>query len=143
MDRSNKAPTSANRPMVIVGPGGIAIDKGDLEALLRTEAEELVRQLALEVWRARRRFGRMSADAQEAARPIGDSISRLEDTLTQHEVRFQVHDGEAYDSGLAFEVLEASGVEGSQLITDTVAPTVTWQGRLLSRAQVVVGPAHG
>lgn len=128
--------------MVIVGPGGITIDKGALEDLMRTDAEALVRGLALEIWRARRRFGRLAPETQQASTSIGDAIGRMEDVLTQHEVRMQTHDGEVYDPGLALEVLEAHGSELRQVVTETVSPTVTWNGRVLARAQVVVGPAH-
>lgn len=143
MGIDRKTPIPANKRMVIMGPGGITIDKAELEDLMRTEAEGIVRQLALEIWRTRRRFGRLPTETQEAARTLGDSIGRLEDVLTQHDVRFKVHDGEAYDPGLAVEVLEVQGIEGEHIVTETVTPTVTWQGRTLCRAQVVVGPANG
>lgn len=140
MDR--KAASDADKRMLIVGPGGLTIDKAQLEELMRTESEDLVRQLAVEIWRTRRRFERLSAEAQNSARAVRDSIGRLEDLLTQHDVRFTTHDGETYDPGLVVEVLEAHGnPDERQIVIETVRPTVTWQGRMLCRAQVVVGGA--
>ena len=139
MDRKGADP--AKGQMIIVGPGGTTLDKGELEELMRTEAEALIRELAVEVWRMRRRFDRLPRRTQEEARTAGDSIGRLEDLLTQHDVRFTVHDGESYDPGLGVEVLEAQSdvAGGPPVIIETVRPTITWQGRVLCRAQVVVG----
>lgn len=134
-----KAGSGADKRMLVVGPGGLTIDKAELEELMRTESEDLVRQLAVEIWRTRRRFDRLPAEAQGSARTLRDSIGRLEDLLTQHDVRFTTHDGETYDPGLVVEVLEAHGKpDEPQIVIETVRPTVTWQGRMLCRAQVVV-----
>lgn len=140
MDR--KAAGDADKRMLVV-PGGLTIDKAQLEEFMRTESEDLVRELAVEIWRTRRRFDRLPAEAQGSARTLRDSIGRLEDLLTQHDVRFTTHDGETYDPGLVVEVLEAHGKpDERQIVVETVRPTVTWQGRMLCRAQVVVGGAE-
>lgn len=125
---------------VVVGADGKVIDNSQLEELTRTESDMLLRQLALEIWRSRRRFNRLSQETQESAQALADSITRMEDVLLQHEVRFAVHDGEPYDPGLALEVLETRGsLAERSVVIETVTPTVTWRGRLLHRGQVVVG----
>jgi hypothetical protein len=137
MDR-NSIP-GADKRMIILGPGGVTIDRAQLEDLMRTESEELVRDMAIEVWRTRRRFDRLSADARQSAQTLSDSLARLEDVLTEHDVRCTIHDGEVYDTGLAVEVLEVQGDRDKpQVVTETVRPAVTWKGRTLCRAQVVV-----
>jgi hypothetical protein len=129
--------------MLIVGSDGAttAIDQSQLEELMRTESEDLVRELAVEIWRTRRRFEKLSPDTHSGVHSIRDSIARLEDVLLQHDVRLNVHDGETYDPGLGIEVLEAQGPsDARQIVRETVRPTVLWHGRIICRAQVVVGP---
>jgi hypothetical protein len=129
--------------MLIVGSDGAttAIDQSQLEELMRTDSEDLVRELAVEIWRTRRRFEKLSRDIQGGVQPLRDSIARLEDVLIQHDVRLTVHDGETYDLGLGIEVLETQGSsEARQIVRETVRPTVLWNGRIICRAQVVVGP---
>jgi len=128
--------------MVVVGPAGVVIDKAELEVLLRTQAEKLVAQVAIEIFRARRRLDRLSGEVRTSVKALEDSITRMEDVLIQHDVRLHTHDGESYDNGLAVEVIEASGATDHQVVTETITPTVTWQGRVVSRAQVVIGPSR-
>jgi hypothetical protein len=137
MDR--KATPDGDKRMLIVGPGGLTFDRSELEELMRTRAEDLVRDVAIEVWRMRRRFDRLSLEAKGVAGTMDDSLTQVEDVLMQHDVRYTVHDGEVYDAGLAVEVLEAQGDRDQpQIVKETVRPGVTWQGRALCRAQVIV-----
>jgi hypothetical protein len=59
-------------------------------------------------------------------------------------MEFQAFDfaGQTYDSGMAPEVLEiqedASAIGGDTIVSDTIAPTLTWRGQVVSAGQVVL-----
>lgn len=108
-------------------------------------AEPLVARLAAETWRLRRRLGRAEEQgvADDALRPLRDSISRLEDVFAEFKVQTIEHEGESYDPGLQVEVLHAREGDGPTVIIETIRPTIVLDGRVLQHGQVVIGPAAG
>lgn len=137
---------SAQRPdqkFIVVGPtGSLGAGGVELDHLLEQLPERLVAGFAIEVWRLRRRFERLPEESRMALRSIEDSIVRLNDILSIHEITLLSHDGQAYDSGLHLEVVEQATEAGKQRVVETVEPSVLWRGRVIRPGHVVLGPAE-
>lgn len=123
-------------PVRFVTSDGRVLSKTDLEDLMRTEAEELIGRMATEVWRLARRFSRI-AEGQDA-RPVGDSVARLHDTLRQYGVELQEHDGQTYDDGMRVEVLAGLEPDVRLIVAETIEPSILWNGRVIRQGKVTL-----
>ena len=103
-------------------------------------AEPLIARLATETWRLGRRLDRVGDD--ERLRALHDSLSRLEDALTEYRVETVEHEGQTYDAGLRVEVLHEGETDGNPVIAETIRPTILLDGRVLQQGQVVTEGAQ-
>jgi hypothetical protein len=95
-------------------------------------------ELAVEWWRLERWAGgseESSPQARHAARRLGRFLS-------EHGLEVLDVTGRPYEPGLAVEVLDAFEdarlPAGSQVVDETVAPVVLYQGAVVRHGQVVV-----
>lgn len=106
-------------------------------------ADDAVAAVATDLWRARRRVdGPSAADRPaRAVRMAGRHLSDAADRLGRAGVTVHDHDGQPYVLGLELTVLaeEESPAVTRPTITQTVRPTVRRDGRVIQRAEVVVG----
>ncbi len=107
-------------------------------------SEPLVVRLAEEIWRLEKRIERAEAIGRAdkgELRSLRDSANRMRDALIEREVETIDHTGQAYDSGLQLEVLDARGDGPDLVIIETIRPTILHQRRVLRQGQVVIGHA--
>lgn len=67
-------------------------------------------------------------------------IDEIRDMLKKYQVELIDHTGESYPTSVTVEVLdwEVDPTVSGQLITETLEPTIYFQGKLLNRAKVIV-----
>ena len=111
------------------------------ESLESTSCSSLVGQLGVELWRLERRIQRVPVEHAAALVGIRDGVARLRELLEDHGVEIRPHDGDPYtDGSLVQVVFVQEGGEPSR-VTETVEPSVLWQGRMVRHGKVGVGPA--
>lgn len=93
---------------------------------------------ATALWRARKRLD--GAD-DRAARQAGRLLTMSQEALESAGVAVQDHDGMAFDSGLALEVLLFQDEPGftAERVVETVRPSVYLADRRIQMGQVIVG----
>ncbi|HEY3708301.1 MAG TPA: hypothetical protein VGL64_02915 [Amycolatopsis sp.] len=93
---------------------------------------------ATALWRARKRLD--GAD-DRAARQAGRLLAMSQEALESAGVAVQDHDGMAFDSGLALEVLLFQDEPGftAERVVETVRPSVYLADRRIQMGQVIVG----
>jgi hypothetical protein len=105
---------------------------------------DLVIGFAQETWRLRKRIEKARRTvAEDSLRGIRDSALRLEDLLSRHHVAVEDLDGKPYDEGLMVDVIQVIGdpqPEQPLRVIETIKPMVRWHERVLSAAQVILGP---
>ena len=116
-------------------------DVRDVEVTQEAQQPVIV-DLAVEIWRLRRRINRLGneADDRERLAPLEDTTQRLEDLLAQHEIETRDHDGEIWQQGSAVEVLHAREGEAPLVVVETVRPTIRISGKVVQQGQVITGP---
>lgn len=104
-------------------------------------AEALVAALSTGIWQARMRMldpatGRPLAEAKRAFVPVREAWKQLREAG----VEVVDHTGEAYDDGLALDVVAMQPIEGctAEVISETVMPTILWNGKRIQQGLVVV-----
>lgn len=103
-------------------------------------------KVAEEVWRLGKRIDRAARSVgEEPLRGVRDSLVRLQDTLTRHQVRVEDHQGQPYHEGLRLDILSVEG--GSDLdalwVLETVRPTVLVDDQVLGTGEVILGSHPG
>jgi hypothetical protein len=95
-------------------------------------------ELAVEWWRLERWAGA----AEESSPQARHAARRLGRFLSEHGLEVLDVTGRPFEPGLAVEVLDAFEDEtlpaGSQVVDETVAPVVLYQGAVVRHGQVVV-----
>ena len=103
--------------------------------------------LAVEVWRMKGRLARLSeAVAAKEKRPLESAVAKMEEALAAAGVTTEDPEGRPYHDGDPFEVLlfEPSPKLSRPTVLQTVKPAVLVSGKLVRRAEVVVGtPGDG
>jgi hypothetical protein len=108
-------------------PTEIAIGMGDIRAL------------GAECWR----LGRLAQTADGATGAgLRYALRRLNEILRGTEVEVVDLSGRAYDPGMVAEVVEIRNdldlPPGHSVVEETIAPTLTWRGTVISAGQIVV-----
>jgi hypothetical protein len=95
--------------------------------------QQLIADLATGVWRLRRR-------ASEAPPGMRRDLDALADRLTEAGVEIHDHTGERYDPAKALRVLafEPAAGAAAETVSETVKPTIYYQGQWLQMGEVVV-----
>jgi hypothetical protein len=118
--------SAAERRPAEAGEAGSGLSESDLAAA------------ATALWRARKRLD--GAD-DRAARQAGRLLTMSQESLEAAGVAVQDHDGMAFDSGLALEVLLFQDEPGftAERVVETVRPSVYLADRRIQMGQVIVG----
>jgi len=96
--------------------------------------------LSLECWRLRR----VAEQVGETSAGLGlrYAIRRITDTLGKTGIEVLDFAGRTYDAGMVPEVVEVREdhalPHGNAVIEETIAPTVTWRGHVVSPGQIIV-----
>ena len=96
--------------------------------------------LSLECWRLKR----LAEQVGDTSARLGlrHSVRRITDTLGKMDIEVLDFAGRTYDPGMVPEVVEVreDGAlpDGCAVIDETIAPTVTWRGQVVSSGQVIV-----
>jgi hypothetical protein len=97
-------------------------------------------EISLECWRIGQLAG-LQKDSTDGAR-LRHATRRITETLNAMGIEIIDFAGRIYDPGLVPEVVEVRRDEtlpdGHAIIEETIAPTVTWHGRVVKPGQIVV-----
>jgi hypothetical protein len=105
--------------------------------------------ISLACWRLSQ-LAELQNDSNDRA-GLRHAVRCITKTLNAMEIEIIDFAGRIYDSGLAPEVVEVRQDEtlpnGHAVIEETIAPTVTWRGRVIKPGQIIVrrsllGPAE-
>ena len=70
------------------------------------------------------------------------AVRHITEILEKLEIQAVDLTGRVYDAGMVQEVIELRRdpdiVDGSAMVEETVAPTITWRGQMVHRGQIVV-----
>lgn len=96
--------------------------------------------ISLECWRLRR-IAESAKDTNERS-GLRYAVRRITEILEGMGFRVVDFTGRTYDPGMVPEVVEVredpTMPDGHAMIDETVAPTVTWQGQVVSPGQVIL-----
>ena len=96
--------------------------------------------LSLECWRLRR-LAEQVGDTS-AGSGLRHAVRRITDTLGKMGIELFDFAGRTYDPGMVPEVVgvreDGALPDGRAVIDETIAPTVTWRGQVVSPGQVIV-----
>lgn len=98
--------------------------------------------VATNAWRARNKM--IDAESREPLDEMRRVYRHIEGIFNSFDtLGFRIIDpvGEGYDSGMALKVISFEPTPGlsSERITETIKPSIIWQGRLLQTGEVIVG----
>ena len=98
--------------------------------------------LSIESWRLTR-IGEKIKDSNEGT-GIRHVARHIAETLKKMGIEAVDYTGRIYDHGMVPEIIELrdgkEGLIGNQtVIEETIAPTVTWQGQVVSPGQIILG----
>ena len=107
---------------------------------------EIISSLAIEIWRLEKRLLNIKNSMYEKigtdTEPVFDQIQRIKDFYSKHEIEVREHTGEDYNDGLSLRALhfetDDSMPKGKMKIIETVKPTVSLRGNIISHGEVVV-----
>ncbi len=125
-------------------PGPIEAEPGPSssgESRIHLTPEFFVR-LAEETWRLEQRIDRLQrSSGGDLTQGLADSARRLGRLLSELEIAFEDHTGSPYSPGQGLDVAQVEGeVTSSSIlwVSQTIKPTVSFQGRVLRAGQVVL-----
>ncbi|MGC4119324.1 MAG: hypothetical protein QM765_33115 [Myxococcales bacterium] len=98
--------------------------------------------LAVEVWRLKGRFAKLSETVPaKEKRPLESAVAKMEEALSAAGVATEDPEGRPYHDGDPFEVLlfEPTPALARPTVLQTVKPAVLVAGKVVRRAEVVVG----
>lgn len=98
--------------------------------------------VATNAWRARNKMvDAETGEPQDDMRRVYRHIEGIFNAFEELGLRTIDPTGKAYDSGMALKVISFEPTPGlsSEEITETIKPSITWQGRLLQTGEVIVG----
>ncbi|HEY6425448.1 MAG TPA: hypothetical protein VIY28_19835 [Pseudonocardiaceae bacterium] len=103
--------------------------------------EAALADAATNLWRARKKLGRCDGPASTQARQAGRYLRSSHDALALAGLIVQDHDGAEFDSGLSLEVLvfQDDPALTTEVVLETVRPSVYFRGRPILMGQVIVG----
>jgi hypothetical protein len=104
--------------------------------------EKILASIATNIWRAK---GKMldpeTGEAKEEMKRVYRHIEAIFDALKELGVETIDQTGRAYDLGMMLNVVSFEQTPGlaKEEIKETFKPSVTWQGRLIQKGEVIVG----
>lgn len=104
--------------------------------------QQALSTIATNAWRARHRMMRaQNGDAKEDTKRVIRHIEAVFDALNQIGVEVRDMEGRPYDSGMALKVVSFEPTPGlsKEEVSETIKPTITWQGKLIQMGEVIVG----
>lgn len=104
-----------------------------------TESTKFIKKIANNVWKLHNKVFDADGEPKDGYSKIYRSIEAIEDALKELGVTIKGHDGEAYDTGLAVNVVAWEKREGAlrEEIIETIKPTIRLGDKLLQWADVV------
>lgn len=98
--------------------------------------------IATNTWRARHRMMNSdNSDLKEDMKRIVRHIDSVFDALSQIGVEVRDMQGRPYDAGMALKVISFEPTPGlsQEEVSETLKPTITWEGKLIQMGEVIVG----
>ena len=96
--------------------------------------------MAVDQWRLTRRIQRLEAASPDAnVSGITDSAQRIGESLQELGVTTAEHDGAIHDPGALYEVVHIRDECDTQVVVETIAPSVLINGKIVKHGQVVIG----
>ncbi len=98
--------------------------------------------IATNTWRARHRIMNSdNGDAKEDMKRVVRHIDAVFDALSQIGVEVRDMQGRPYDAGMALKVISFEPTPGlsQEEVSETIKPTITWEGKLIQMGEVIVG----
>ena len=98
-------------------------------------------EVATNAWKAQRRLRARGQEEPDSDRRLLErNLDAVLSSLESFGVSVQDHTGDAYDYGQALKVVAAQPQDGiaREVVTETIRPTVTWNGHTLQRGEVVI-----
>jgi hypothetical protein len=96
--------------------------------------------LAIEVWRLKKRVNKIQISlGSDEAKAINNSIDKMELFLNKKNIKVLDYTNVPYNEGLNVDVLSIEkGSNAKPLISETIEPSVTQDGKVIKRAKVIV-----
>ena len=99
-----------------------------------------VTHIAIDQWRLERRIQRLEASSPGiGVAGVYDSAQRIEESLRELGVTIAEHDGTVHDPGALYEVVHIREECDTQVVVETIAPSVLINERIVKHGQVVIG----
>lgn len=103
---------------------------------------QAISTIATNTWRARNRMMNSdNGDAKEEMKRVVRHIDAVFDALSQIGVEVRDMQGRPYDAGMALKVISFEPTPGlsEEEVSETIKPTITWEGKLIQMGEVIVG----
>ena len=96
--------------------------------------------LALEVWRLEKKLAKVSVTLGiDDSKSINNSVEKIKAFLDKNNIETVDFTGQKYSDGLNIDVLSfLDEKRGSAIISETIEPTVKYDGKFIKRAKVIV-----
>ena len=110
------------------------------------ETTRFIKKIANNVWKLRNKMLDEDGNPKDHFDRVYRFVEALDDALKEIDVTIKSHDGEAYDTGMAVNVVAWEKREGAtrEEIVETIKPTIRLGDRLLQWADVIaVTPVKG
>lgn len=108
--------------------------------------EKMLASIATNAWRAEKRvLDPQTREPRAEMRMLGRDIGAIREGLQQLGMELTDPTGHKYDPGLALKVVASEPTEGltEDTITETIKPTIRWQGKFIQIGEVIVGTPKG
>lgn len=96
--------------------------------------------LAIEVWRLKKKFNKIESSLKnDESKSISNSVEKIELFLKKKKIETVDFTDVPYNEGLNVDVLSIEkGDHSKTLISETIEPTVTLDGKIIRRAKVIL-----
>lgn len=136
-----EAISEADGPSAAEGTARLRAEVREAPAAETKELLRLLTDLATGLWRIRRKIEALPENVPpEEMRRVRRHVQSAWDVLTSGKVEVQDLTGERYVDGMALRVIAFQPTEGvaTQVIDETIKPTVFYRDRLIQRGEVIV-----
>lgn len=122
----------------------IVVQRSKEAVIPENETTRFIKKVANNVWKLRGKMLDEDGNPKDHFDRVYRFVEALDDSLKEIDVSIKSHDGEAYDTGMAVNVVAWEKREGAtrEEIVETIKPTIRLGDRLLQWADVIaVTPA--
>lgn len=129
-------PQKSNRP------GSPSKDSTQTGQIVPQALFQALAAIATNAWRAQNKMvDENTGEAKEEMKRVYRHIEALLEVLGAIGIEIRDMQGRCFDSGMALKVITFEPTPGlaREEITETIKPTITWQGQLIQMGEVVVG----